>query len=176
MWQDLFFFVVSSPSPVLPPAPLAQVWYGAVVRGDKSKVEVGSFSNVQDKAVITTVSKLESGFPPDVKIGEYVSVGQGAVLTSCLIGDACSIGAGAIVQEGTVVEKKSMVAAGAVVAPGTLIPSGQLWAGNPAKYVRDLTDEEVHAFEKGAKDTALLAKEHDEEWLPFGAVYQQAEK
>ena len=153
-----------------------QVWYGAVLRGDKNKIQVGTGANIQDKAVIGTVSELDSGFPAECKIGDYTSVGQGAVLTSCLVGDACSIGAGAIVQAGSVVEKRSMVAAGAVVVSGTLVPSGQLWAGNPAVYVRDLADEEVADFEKNAESLSLLAKEHSEEFLPYGTVYQQAEQ
>ena len=108
----------------------SSVWYGAVIRGDKSKVKIGVVSSVQDRAVITTVSKLESGFPSDVDIGDYVTIGQGSVLTSCVIGNKVSVGAGAIIQEGAVVEDNSIVAAGSVVLADTLIPSGQLWAGN----------------------------------------------
>jgi len=154
----------------------SSVWYGAVVRGDKSKVKIGAVSSIQDRAVITTVSKLDSGFPSDVDIGDYVTVGQGAVLTSCVIGHKVSIGAGAIIQEGVVVEQNSIVAAGSVVLADTLIPSGQLWAGNPAKYIRDISEEEGQNFEKVAEQTSLLASEHAEEFLPYGTVYQEAEK
>ena len=118
------------------------------MRGDKNKIQIGSYTNIQDRAVISTVNELPSGFPADCKVGDYTTVGHGAMLTSCLVGDHCSIGAGAIVQEGSVVEKKSMVAAGAVVTPGTLVPSGQLWAGNPAKFIRDLSEEEIGDMEK----------------------------
>ena len=118
------------------------------MRGDKNKIQIGSYTNIQDRAVISTVNELPSGFPAECKVGDYTTVGHGAMLTSCLVGDHCSIGAGAIVQEGSVVEKKSMVAAGAVVTPGTLIPSGQLWAGNPAKFIRDLSEEEIGEMEK----------------------------
>jgi carbonic anhydrase/acetyltransferase-like protein (isoleucine patch superfamily) len=98
--------------------------------------------------VINTVSTLESGFPADVDIGNYVTVGHGALLTSCTVGSHVLIGQGSILQEGVVVEDKVIVAAGAVVLPNTLVPSGQLWAGNPAAYVRDLTEEEIANFEK----------------------------
>jgi gamma-carbonic anhydrase len=126
----------------------ASVWYGAVVRGDKSKITIGSHTNVQDRAVISTVSSLESGFPSDVEIGSKVTIGHGALLTSCIVGDNSLIGQGAIVQAGSVVGSHVMIAAGAVVLPNTIIPNNQLWAGNPAKFIRDVTDEEIAGLEK----------------------------
>ena len=152
------------------------VWYGAVVRGDKNKIKIGRVTNIQDRAVVSTVANLDSGFPADVDIGDFVTVGHGAMLTSCTIGNHVLIGQGAIIQEGSVVENNSIVAAGAVVLPDTLIPSGQLWAGNPAVYIRDVTEDEVENFEKQAKNYSVLAKEHSDEFLPFGTVYQEAEK
>ena len=153
-----------------------QVWYGAVLRGDKHPIQVGSFSNIQDRAVVSTVEALESGLPAVVDIGEYVTVGHGAVLTSCVVGDHVLIGQGAIVQEGCVVERYSTIAAGAVLLPDTLVPTGQLWAGNPAKFVRNLTDAEKADMERGAKSYAELSKQHAEEFKPFGLAYQQAEQ
>ena len=72
--------------------------------------------------------------------------------------------------------KHALKAAGSVVLADTLIPSGQLWAGNPAKYIRDISEEEGQNFEKVAEQTSLLASEHAEEFLPYGTVYQEAEK
>lgn len=109
---------------------------------------IGSCTNVQDRAVINTVSSLDNGFPADVTIGSHVTIGHGALLTSCSIGSRVLIGQGAIIQEGSDISSDSMIAAGAVVLPNTLVPSKQLWAGNPAKYIRDLSDEEVAALEK----------------------------
>ena len=83
----------------------SSVWYGAVVRGDeKNMIRVGFCSNIQDNAVLTTVSELKSGFPPDILIGKMCNINQGALLTSCFIGDMCTIGQGAVVAEGAVVE------------------------------------------------------------------------
>lgn len=124
----------------------SSVWYGAIVRGDsKNMIRVGFLSNVQDSVVINCANKesLNSGFPPDVTIGKCCSINQGAILTSCFIGDVCVIGQGAIVPEGCVVEHGSMIADGAVLAPYTQVPSKQLWAGNPAKFVRDIDDDEL---------------------------------
>lgn len=119
-----------------------------MVRGDQNIVKIGISTNVQDRAVINTVEQLDSGFPAEVSIGNFVTIGHGAILTSCEIHDHVLIGQGAIIQEGSVIQSESIVAAGAVVLPGTLIPSKQLWAGNPAIYIRDVTDEEVEGLAK----------------------------
>lgn len=152
------------------------IWYGAVLRGDKNKIRVGPVSNIQDRAVLYCSEKLESGFSSEVDIGAHVTVGHGAVLHSCTIRDECVIGMGSIISEGSIVDKNSMVAAGSVVLPDTFIPSGQLWAGNPAKFIRNLTEEEIHSIPKSAEAYADLAAKHAEEFLPFGNVYQHAEK
>ena len=73
------------------------------------------------------------------------------MLQSCVVKDNCLIGMNAVVQEGSIIEENSMIAAGAVVLPETHVPSGQLWAGNPAKYVRDVTEDEVAMFKKVSK-------------------------
>jgi carbonic anhydrase/acetyltransferase-like protein (isoleucine patch superfamily) len=124
-----------------------QVFYGAVLRGDKNKIILGSNSNVQDRAVISTVPSLESGFPADVKIGEYVTIGHGALITSSTIGSRVLIGQGAIIEPGCVIEDQTMIAAGAVVLPGTLVKTGELWAGNPATCVRKLSEDETKFLE-----------------------------
>ncbi len=90
----------------------------------------------------------DEAYPADVVIDDSVTVGHGALLTSCTIGSETLIGQGAIVQEGSVIGPNCIIAAGAVVLPGTMIPQGQLWAGNPAKYIRDVTEEETAAKKK----------------------------
>ena len=94
------------------------------------------------------MAELESGFPANVQIGDYVTIGHGALLTSCTVGDFSLIGQGSIIEEGCIVEKYSMVAAGSVLLSGSLVPTGQLWAGNPAKFIRNLSDEEKNGMEK----------------------------
>ena len=75
----------------------SSVWYGAVVRGDKNKVRIGRVTNILDRAVLSTVETpaVDSGFPSDLNIGSYVTVGQGSVLTSCSIGEFCHFRAAA---------------------------------------------------------------------------------
>ena len=132
----------------------SSIWYGAVVRGDLNSVKIGASSNVQDRAVLTTASSSA------LTIGKNVTIGHGALLESCSVGDDVLIGQGAIVQAGAAVEGKNIVAAGAVVLPGTRVPAGQLWAGNPAKFIREVTPEEVKGFEKSAASYATLAADH----------------
>ena len=145
----------------------SSVWYGAVVRGGKNKITIGSHTNVQDRAVINCSAAVDSEFPADVLIGNSTSIGHGAVLTSCAIGSGCLIGQGAIIQEGSQIQNNCLIAAGTIVLPGTIVPSGQLWAGNPAAYVRDLSNDEKKSFETLAESYSNLAEEHAAEFLPF---------
>lgn len=114
----------------------SSVWYGAVVRADSHPITIGFSSNVQDRAVVSTLSPkvqtLKSGFPPVCHIGHYVSVGAASTLTSCRIEDLVEIGEKCVIGEGAVVESNVILEPGTVVAPYTKIPSGQRWAGNPA--------------------------------------------
>ena len=87
-----------------------------------------------------------TGLSAATSIGRYVTVGQSCVLRSTTIEHECIIGDKSILMEGSLVESQSILAPGTVVTPGRLIPSGQLWAGNPARYVRDLTKDEVSQF------------------------------
>ena len=153
----------------------ASVWYGAVVRGDNNSVQIGVRSAIKDRAVIDTVASLSSGFPANVKIGREVTIGAGAVVTSSVIGDTVQIGMGAIICEGCVIENHSIVAAGAVVPAGTLIPAGQFWAGNPAIYQRDVSEEEVLEQADAAKKQWEVAEDHAAEFLPHGFSYVEAE-
>jgi hypothetical protein len=89
--------------------------------------------------------------------------------------DYAVIGAGAVVMEGALVEQAAKVGEGAVVHPGRRIPGGQLWAGNPAVYVRDLTKTELAEAEGHAEEVAKDAAEHAEAFLPYTTAYQQAE-
>jgi len=120
------------------------IWPMAVARGDVNRIAIGARSNVQDNCVLHVTH--ESTRQPDgmpLIIGADVTIGHGAILHACTVGDRCLVGMGSIVLDGAVLEPGSMVAAGAVVPPGKTIRSGTLWRGNPARYARDLTDGEI---------------------------------
>jgi len=120
------------------------VWPMAVIRGDVNFISIGARTNIQDGCIlhVTHESKLQPEGRALV-IGADVTVGHGAILHACTIGDRCLIGMGAIVMDGAVLEPDSLIAGGAVVAPGKVVPSGTLWRGNPARQARELSADEI---------------------------------
>jgi carbonic anhydrase/acetyltransferase-like protein (isoleucine patch superfamily) len=114
----------------------SSVWYGAVLRGDINRIVVGHHSNVQDNAVL----HLADDFP--CLLGSWVTVGHGAIVHACKVGDECLVGMGAVILDGVVIGKQSIIGAKALVTQGTKIPPGSLVLGAPAKVVRKLTKEE----------------------------------
>lgn len=105
----------------------ASVWFGAVVRGDSGRIVIGAGTNVQDNAVIHVNEREET------LIGRNVTIGHGALMEGCRIGDGALIGMGAIVLSGATVGEGAVIAAGAVVREGETIPPNTLAAGVPAK-------------------------------------------
>ncbi len=109
------------------------IWFSAVLRGDVHSIVMGNKVNIQDNATIHA-TYLKS---PTV-IGNHVSIGHNAVVHGCTIHDNVLIGMGAIVMDDCIVESNSLIAAGAVVTKGTHIKEGELWAGMPAKKIKDV--------------------------------------
>jgi carbonic anhydrase/acetyltransferase-like protein (isoleucine patch superfamily) len=118
-------------------APGANVWFGCTLRGDVSFITVGENSNLQDGTVV----HVSSG-KPGTRIGANVTIGHMALIHACVLEDGCVIGMKACITDGAVVETGAMVAAGALVPPGKRIKGGELWGGNPARFMRLLTDED----------------------------------
>lgn len=111
------------------------VWFNAVVRGDVHSIRIGNNVNIQDGAIIhCTYQKAP------VNIGNNVSVAHNAIVHGCTIHDNVLIGMGAILMDDVVVESNSIIAAGAVVSKGTHIKSGTVWAGVPAKKIKDIDE------------------------------------
>jgi len=109
------------------------VWFNAVVRGDVHSITIGNKVNIQDGAVIhATYLKHPTN------IGNNVSIGHNAIVHGCTIKDNVLIGMGAIVMDNCVVESNSIIAAGAVVTQNTIVESGVIYAGVPAKKVKDI--------------------------------------
>ncbi len=130
------------------------VWYNAVIRGDEDAIVIGDGSNVQDNAVL----HVETGLP--LTIGKGVTVGHGAILHSCTIGDDSLIGMGATVLDGAVVGKGCLIAAGAVVTPRTEIPDGSMVMGAPAKVKRPLTGDEMADIRRNAQVYVALKEDY----------------
>ena len=110
-------------------------WFNSVVRGDVHYIRMGNKVNVQDGAIVHCTYKKAP-----TNIGNNVSIGHNAIVHGCTIHDNVLIGMGAIVMDHVVVESNAIVAAGAVVTQGTVVESGTIYAGTPAKKVKDLPD------------------------------------
>ena len=112
------------------------IWFNAVVRGDVNSISMGSKVNVQDGACIhCTYQKTKT------VIGNNVSIGHNAIVHGCTIADNVLIGMGAIVMDNAVIGANSIIAAGAVVLEGTEVPEGSIFAGVPAKKVKDISPQ-----------------------------------
>jgi gamma-carbonic anhydrase len=121
----------------------ANVWFGCVLRGDIAPIRVGAHTNIQDGTIVHVSSQLKEG----TRIGAHVTIGHMCLIHACTLEDRSFVGMKACVMDGAVVETGAWVAAGAVVTPGKRVPSGQLWAGTPARYLRDVNDEEKRYIE-----------------------------
>ncbi len=133
----------------------ASVWFGCTVRGDVNIIRIGERTNIQDG---TTIHVTRHTGP--TLIGANITIGHAVLLHACKLEDYCFIGMRATVMDDVIVESGAMVAAGALVTPGKCVPKGQLWAGSPAKYFRDLTEAEVAFFETSAQNYVDLSREY----------------
>lgn len=125
------------------------IWYGAVLRGDNGTITVGEGTNIQDNAVLHDRTVL----------GKYCTVGHGAIVHGCTVGDGCTLGMGCIVLSGAVLGDNCLVGAGALVTGKTNAPAGSLLLGSPAKILRPLTPEEIAHQKENAEHYIRLAEE-----------------
>lgn len=133
----------------------SNIWFGCTLRGDVHEIRIGKRVNIQDGSVIHTTRGVSGTY-----IGDEVTVGHMALLHACTVKERGFVGMGAIVLDEAVIESEAMLAAGGVLTPGKVIPSGQLWGGNPARYMRDLRPEEIAFFKQSAENYVRLAQEY----------------
>jgi carbonic anhydrase/acetyltransferase-like protein (isoleucine patch superfamily) len=140
----------------------ASLWPGAVVRGDVNHIRIGARSNLQDGCVVHVTHDGPHGPPGGVPtlIGADVTIGHGAIIHACTIGDASLIGMGAIVLDGARVESNGFVGAGAVVSPGKVVGRGELWLGSPARCVRRLSEAEIAGLYYSAQHYVRLKDQY----------------
>ena len=125
------------------------IWYGAVLRGDSGKITVGEGTNIQDNCVVHEKTD----------IGAYCTVGHGAILHGCTVGDGSLIGMGAVVLNGAVLAEGCLVGAGAVVTGKMNAPAGSVLLGSPAKIVKTLSSQEIEKQRESALHYIAQAKE-----------------
>ena len=115
------------------------IWFNAVLRGDVHYIKMGNKVNVQDGAVLhATYQKTKT------IVGNNVSIGHNAIVHGCTVHDNVLIGMGAIVMDNAIINSNSIIAAGAVVLEGTVVEAGSIYAGVPAKKVKDISQELIN--------------------------------
>ncbi len=130
--------------------PDVSIWYNCVIRADVNRIVIGARSNIQDGSIIHCDSPdpdHPDGFP--TLIGEDVLIGHLAMVHGCTLEDRAFVGLSTTVMNGCVIEGDGMLAAGAMLTPGKRIAARQLWAGSPAKYLRDLNDAQIAGMQTG---------------------------
>ena len=124
----------------------SSVFYNAVLRGDRAPISIGEGTNIQDNCVV----HVEYDLP--VTLGKNVTVGHGAILHGCTVGDETLIDMGAIVLNGAQIGKSCLIGAGALVTQNAVIPDGCMAVGSPARVKRPLTPEEMDGLRQSAAD------------------------
>ncbi|MEE9426139.1 MAG: gamma carbonic anhydrase family protein [Methylococcales bacterium] len=133
------------------------VWPSTVIRGDVAPIYVGKGTNIQDGSVLHgTHSGPYSGDGFPLNIGDYVTIGHGAVVHACTVGNLCLIGIGAIVMDGAVIQDNVILGAGGLVSPGKQLESGFLYVGAPARKIRELSNDELDFLHYSAKNYMSL--------------------
>ncbi len=127
------------------------VWFNAVVRGDVNSIRIGNKVNIQDGAVLHCTYKKTT-----VVLGNNVSVGHNAIVHGCKVHDNVLIGMGAIVMDNCEIHSNSIIAAGAVLTEGTVVPAGCIYAGVPAKKVKDISQELIEGEINRIADNYLM--------------------
>lgn len=133
----------------------ASIWFGCILRGDGPGIRVGENSNLQDGTVVHVAARGLMTI-----VGKDVTVGHMVLLHACEVQDGAFIGMHSTVLDGAVIETQAMVAAGALVTPGKIVRKGELWAGNPARKLRDLTEKDYETFKRIAAGYVTLAQSY----------------
>ncbi len=128
------------------------IWFNAIVRGDVHSIMIGDNTNIQDGAIIhCTYQKAKT------VIGNNVSIAHNAIVHGCTVEDNVLIGMGAIVMDDAIVGRESVIAAGAVVLPGTHVEPGSIYAGTPARRIKDIGPEMKEVIARTARNYPMYA-------------------
>ncbi|MEL6966832.1 MAG: gamma carbonic anhydrase family protein [Pseudomonadota bacterium] len=130
----------------------ANVWFGAVLRGDNEWIEIGEASNVQESCTLHT----DIGFP--LTVGKHCTIGHNAILHGCTIGNSSLVGMGATVLNGAVIGENCLIGAGALIPEGKKIPDNSLVVGAPGKIIRELDENAAKQLHMSALHYAQNAK------------------
>ncbi len=132
----------------------SSVWYNAVIRADIHRIVIGNQSNIQDNAVL----HVADDFP--CLIGSRVTIGHGAIVHACEVGDETLVGMGAVILEGAVIGPRCLIGANALVTGGSRFPEGSLVLGSPAKVVRPLRSDQIQTVRASADKYVANGRYH----------------
>ena len=138
----------------------SSVWFNSVIRGDDNPIRIGERVNIQDGTVIHVHSKFQGTW-----IGNDITIGHMALLHACNIQDKAFIGMGSIVLDQCTIETHGMLAGGAMLTPGKTVKGGELWAGRPAKLMRELSRDEILGFDWSFESYSERAQEYRTELM-----------
>lgn len=130
----------------------ANIWFGSVLRGDYSKIYIGEGTNIQENSVVHGDKDCE------VIVGRGCTIGHGAIIHGCTIGENSLIGMGAIILNGAKIGNNSIVGAGSLVTQNKEYEDGVLILGNPAKVIRKLTESEIEANKKSYEEYIAVSR------------------
>lgn len=133
----------------------SSIWHQVTLRGDNNYITIGEGTNIQDNSCV----HINSRFFPTI-IGNNVNIGHSALVHACQLHDHAFVGMGAIVMDGAVIESDAMLAAGALLTPGKTIPSGELWAGRPARKMRNLSKDDISNNRRIARHYVEVGRAH----------------
>ena len=130
------------------------IWFGTRLRADMNKIVIGANTNIQENSVV----HVDINSP--CIIGKNVTIGHGAIIHGCSISDNVLVGMGSIILNNAQIGKNTIIGAGSLVTQGKSFPEGVLILGNPAKVVRELTDDEIKNIKKSADNYVNLSKRY----------------
>jgi len=141
--------------------PGSGIWYNTVIRGDVNFIRIGSGTNIQDLCMLHVTHRKDAddaGAP--LVIGDNVTIAHSVTLHGCTIENGAFVGMQAVVMDRAVVGEEALVGARALVTEGTVIPPRTLWLGAPARYKRDLTQEELERIRRSALNYIRYAADY----------------
>ena len=141
--------------------PRSSIWYNCVVRGDVNFIRIGSRTNIQDLSVLHVTHRKnpeDTGAP--LTIGDGVTVAHGVTLHGCTVENGAFIGMQAVIMDKAVIGEGALVGARSLVTENTVIPPHTLWMGSPARYVRELTPDEIARLKKSAENYVNYARQY----------------
>lgn len=133
----------------------SSVWFNCTVRGDVNEIRIGKRTNIQDNSVIHVASNGQGTY-----LGDNITVGHSVILHACTVEDDAFVGLQACIMDDVLIERGAMVAAGALVTPGKVVKAGELWAGSPARKLRDINDNDRAFFVENTERYCRLAAEY----------------